>query len=374
MRKIAFVFAWFFVFAIPWENVVLIPGIGTSAKFAGAAAIAISLFIILVKGNLKWHQFHLAGLLFVLWFWFTYFWSINPSLTRTRCITYTGLWLASVVLYQFAMNRENLLSFLNAYLLGAWVTVLNLIYQYLRGVQVGRFRYAAMGFDPNDVAFYINLAIPIAWYLSSFSKRKILKVITLGFILPASYAVFLTGSRSGAVGLILSLSFIILSLPRVRSIFKIAGLALAVSGGIFLYFIPRGTYSRILTLPRELSVGTLNERTVIWKAGLKAFAKSPFLGTGAGTFPDAIRPFINAKASPHNAFIGLAVEGGIIGVSLWIYLLFTVLLPVFGRAGGILLKFLWTILFLPLFLLNFEWRKATWFIMTISSVNYSGRE
>ena len=53
---------WLFVFIVPWEDVIIIPGIGTISRAVGLFAGGLGLFSILLKRKLYYHPFLLAGL------------------------------------------------------------------------------------------------------------------------------------------------------------------------------------------------------------------------------------------------------------------------------------------------------------------------
>jgi O-antigen ligase len=102
-------------------------------------------------------------------------------------------------------------------------------------------------------------------------------------------------------------------------------------------FAPEAARQRIATTTTEIRRGTLHSRTVIWKAGLRAWRSRPVTGAGAGAYPDVVRPLIGVPGRPgheyvaHNVFLSVLVETGIVGLAL------------FGLALALLALFVWAL-------------------------------
>jgi len=369
MNYLAFWIIWAFVFMIPWENIIVFPGIGTGAKVAGIMAIAVGSLIILARGKLRWHPFHAVSFLFVLWSWISLFWTIAPEATLIRSTTYTGLWLITLVIYQLANTEARCQRLMWAYVSGTWVATLATIEAYLQGIQVVYHRYAASGFGPNDLSFYLSFAIPMAWYLGLKVQRSFVKALAWGLIPIAVFSVLLTGSRSGALGCGLALLYLVLSLPRLNWKWRLTGTGLAIAAAILAaYLVPSTIYARLATLPHEIIHGTLNERTIIWHAGIQVLAETPLLGVGSGAFQYAVAPIIGAKWAPHNVFLAVAAEDGLIGLILWLGMMVMSFKEIFHMPPieRLMWLMLFTVLFFAFVTLNFEWRKASWLIMALA--------
>ena len=373
MRCLAFGTVLIFVFVVPWENLIIIPGVGTVAKIVGIMAIVIGTLTILMREKLRWHPFHIMGLAFTLWAWASLSWSIDLQATIARVITYTGLWLISVAVYQFADTEARCRRFMWAYVLGACVAALVTIENYLQGTQVVYHRYAASGFDPNDLSFYLNFAIPMAWYLSKLKgQSSVARLSAWGLIPVVVFAVLLTGSRSGAFGCGLALLYVIFSSFRLNLKWCLAGVGLAIVFAIIVaHFVPSATYARLSTIPVEVFHGTLNERIIIWQAGVRVFTESPVCGVGSGAFRYAVAPLLGDELAPHNVFLAVAVESGLIGVVLWLGLMAMAFKGMFYLPlvkCGMWMTIL-GILLLAFLSLNFEWRKVSWLIMTLAAAH-----
>jgi len=83
--------------------------------------------------------------------------------------------------------------------------------------------------------------------------------------------------------------------------------------------VPASTWDRLTSISEQAGAGGFNQRFNIWQAGWEAFAQSPLIGHGAGSFVSVTGTATDDTA--HNAFLSIAVSGGLVALSLWIWLL-----------------------------------------------------
>jgi len=142
--------------------------------------------------------------------------------------------------------------------------------------------------------------------------------------------------------------------------------AVAVAGAITL--VPATSWKRLATAATEVREGTLNSRTVIWKAGLNEFQHMPFGGVGAGAYPETTAKVIGRPLGfvgvAHNSFISVMVETGVIGFALFAVVLgmlfrLAVRMPRVTRAFWLTLLCVWTV---GVCSLTWEYRKPTWLL------------
>src|SRR5262249_13418058 len=143
---------WLFLFTMPWENQLVIPGIGTIGRVSGLAAIGVALLALIAEGTPRplalMHVFFAA---FVLWSGVSYMWAIDHSLTTERLVTNIQLLMMMLLVWQFGSDRQSLAQMMSAYVLGTLVSSFFTISNYASGVTAVYQRYAASGFDPNDL-------------------------------------------------------------------------------------------------------------------------------------------------------------------------------------------------------------------------------
>lgn len=317
---IAFVLLVLLVFTIPWEKSVILPGIGTLTKVVGVAAAVTALP--------KWRSFRLNALLillaaFLAWCACTWFWSADRDATGTRAVTLIQL----LVLYVLVSHESRTRTLMMAYAGGAAVASLLTIARYFSGTQTYWRRYAAPGFDPNDLGITVAIAIPLALYVLP-------PVWARAAVVLFGSAILLTASRAALIAVCLALLLTVLFWRGQRLAASVL-LMLILAGAVLL--APEAARQRIATTTTEITQGTLHGRTVIWKAGMRAWRSHPFIGAGAGAFPDAVRPIIGIPGRPgheyvaHNVALSVLVETGIVGFAI------------FGAAAAVLALFVWAL-------------------------------
>src|SRR5947209_4628177 len=76
----AFGLFYMFVFAIPWENALLLPGVGTVSRLLGLLALPVAALAILERGRLRSPSLPLMLMgLFMVWGSLSYLWTVNAE-------------------------------------------------------------------------------------------------------------------------------------------------------------------------------------------------------------------------------------------------------------------------------------------------------
>ncbi|MFA7535180.1 MAG: O-antigen ligase family protein [Desulfuromonadales bacterium] len=367
MGKYGFVMVWLLLFAIPWENVLVIPGFGTVSRVAGFAAIGAAMLSIFIGGKkLRFHNFHLAMVLFIFLIGLSYFWSIDPENGLKGIMTFIQLLAMSWLIFQSAISEERVRSLMTAYVAGAYVTVGTILNGLFSADHWKRF--GAEGFNPNDTAIILALGIPMAWYLAEKMGRGIMASSLYFYPFFALTGILLTASRNGLLAAVLAFLFILFSLAR-RSMWKNFVFAVVATATVAIGFsiVPEASLMRLGTFGDSLARG-MNSRWEIWQTGFQMFGERPILGWGIASFRTAIEPYYGTMAAPHNVYLSILVEQGIVGFAAFCLILGVVFfslpeLPSAERALWIVLLGIWCIC---AFALNWEWRKQTWFLLTLA--------
>ncbi len=317
MRRITWFLLLVFVFAMPWEySLDLGSGIGDIARLLGLAVLFFAVPAILQKrsmrtpGPVQW-----VTLAIFLWFCLSLFWSLNPDVTLVKLRGYFQELMIVWLLWEFVSTAHDLRTILRTWLAGSWVLAGLTAFNFITATAADQIRFMPVGQDPNDVARYLDLALPLAAYLLIAEDRWHWRLHALGYFPVALAAVILTASRAGVLVAVIALvGSCLLLVARYPRGLAAALLVLAALSAAFWFAIPAGTVGRLGTTLAQLNGGDLNQRANIWQAGWTAFTEAPLVGTGAGTFVEA------AELSPidtaHNTALSVAVEGGLIALML----------------------------------------------------------
>lgn len=377
MRKIAFWLSLAFIFSIPWENSVVLPGLGSIARIIGLLATASWMGKVLVKGELRRpHPFHIAMFLYIAWNAATMFWSIKPDNTYNRIDTYIQLFVFSLLIWDLLADRASLDDGLQMYVLGGGVAIVSTIFNYFAGTGVrGGIRYAASGFDPNDMGITLAIGMPIAWYLATSQRERsmgwLFRIINYAYIPGAVMAILLAASRTSLIATAPASLYILMTFSRLRLFTRIVVFSILVYALFAIQpLIPESSFQRLSQTGDSITSGNLTGRVDIWREGYQVFAAHPLNGVGSGTFREAI----DAKKAPHNVFVALSTETGLIGIALIAFVLLVVAQQIWRHTSWSD-RMLWasslSIWFLGAITLNWEYRKPTWllFLFIVCSAN-----
>lgn len=358
-----------FVFTIPWENMIVIPGFGTISRLTGVIAFGLGVIAFLMKPQFRsMKSFHLLFLIFAMYSAFSYAWSVSPQMSLYRIGSNLQLMLFVWLIWQFVESERQVLQCIQAYVLGTLVAAVGTVMAWLSGVQVVYMRYSAEGFDPNELSISLAVAIPLAWYLSMRQHSALLIWANRLAIPLLLVAILLTGSRTGVVVACVGSIFLLLTLAQGSAGTKVTVALLMVAGVIALpALIPDSTWLRLATLGQEITSGTMNNRTTIWSAGLDIWLDNLPVGVGAGAFSVATQMSYGFVGVAHNTFLSILVELGAIGFLIFSAVMFVAwqqirLLPSLERR---LYLTVGLILMLGLFTLTWETKKPLWLLCSL---------
>lgn len=185
---------------------------------------------------------------------------------------------------------------------------------------------ASATYDPNDIAMFFVIALSIVYFFLN-SRKGLAKVVLLGTLLTLLFALILTVSRGGFIGLMV-IALLILFKDKGRS-WGVKFVVLAMLTLVFVQFAPDTYWDRMKTIMSEDDYNLTSEsgRKQLWLRGLGLMLDNPVTGVGAGAFMtglgysygDAGGKWLTA----HNAFVQIGAELGLGGFVLFILLILT---------------------------------------------------
>ncbi|HEY8256263.1 MAG TPA: O-antigen ligase family protein, partial [Gemmatimonadales bacterium] len=280
MTKLAYGALWLFVFSVPWERIIVLPGVSIISRAAGALALGLALLSTVVTAKVRrWHVFHVLGLLFLAWAGIALL-ALHIQGVPQKYWTYVQLFLVLWMVWEIAPQAARLRGLLVAYLCGSYVAALGTIFVFRREMhQLNRF--SAGGADPNDLAMTLALAMPVAWYLALTYQKPLLRWICRGFLPVGLVAIGLTGSRGGMLATMVGLTIIPLTMTKLSpGRMAAAVVVLGLSGALAVAFVPQSLVDRFASTGHEVEDMRLGGRFKLWVAGVHVFATRPLLGVG----------------------------------------------------------------------------------------------
>jgi probable O-glycosylation ligase (exosortase A-associated) len=188
-------------------------------------------------------------------------------------------------------------------------------------------------FDENDMALSLNMAIPLAYYLSLLPENT--KVMRFRYLAVTFILILGSGStmsRGGFLGMVAIAGAIWwFSGNRIKYFFIGLAVLLVVSYPIYK-LIPESYISEMSTI-EDTNDSTRNQRTYFWGLGWDMYLDNPVFGVGAGNFPWRISEYQLRR--PDFDPSSMKLMGGRPAHSLY----FT-LLPELGTVGLIIYSFI----------------------------------
>ncbi|HEX4049410.1 MAG TPA: O-antigen ligase family protein [Steroidobacteraceae bacterium] len=188
-------------------------------------------------------------------------------------------------------------------------------------------------YDTNDLAYLLVTVFPLALGFALTARRSRLRVVYWAVAGALVLATLLTQSRGGFLALLAELALLALvkiapTQVKRRTPSRVAILVCAIGIGVVVWTgLPKNAQSRLDTIfslssDYNLDRGDVTGRREIWTRGLEATFKRP-IGYGVNTFQMVDLKFGGRFMAPHNSFLEVLVELGVLGLALFvgIYLL-----------------------------------------------------
>ncbi len=192
-----------------------------------------------------------------------------------------------------------------------------------------RYFEAGTMFDPNDMAYFFVSMLPLVFY---FVLRKPLykKNIAVISVIVSFYIILLSGSRGGFLGL--ATVFILIAFTKLGGLkvsHKIILVVFLIIGSAYYgHNIDMDRYLTMTNIEDDYNVTDESGRLSIWKRGFQMTLSHPITGVGVNCFHIGIGYQREAEGeipkwqAPHNSYVQVLAETGIIGFFVFMSLIF----------------------------------------------------
>ena len=363
------------IFAMPTEHMFIVSeSLGSLSRLVGISVGMFWLATVLGTGELRSpHPVHLVILLFFAWNALTLFWSIDVERTVGRLESYLQKFVFCLLVWDLYRTRAALRIGLQAYVLGTYVPIISLLWNFVNGVHhegMGS-RYSATGAHPNGLGLIMALSLPIAWYLaatpSDGKHGRLIRMLNYAHIPIVYFCIALTASRGSLLSSFPMLLLVLASLSRLSFYHKVVICAVFVIGfSLLIPAIPQESFHRLGSTTTEIQSLDLNGRVAIWSQGLAVFLEHPLFGVGCGAFNSAVP----LGKSPHNTPLSLLVDTGLIGFALFAGIMGLIVYQASRTPGVEMLCWLTILLIwcIGATIHNWEHTKHTWLIMSFVTI------
>ena len=296
---------------------------------------------------------------------------ITSNRTYEYIVTYLMMTTLVVLCSQEEWEAPDINLFLYAYYLGAIIMAI-IVVAYGSNIYEGRSTIIIMGryCDPNQLSASILPGVFIGFEKSINEDRLTKKAVHLLAAMVVIYGSLSTGSRGALLGLLVGLSIFLLGqiISGKLRLFHIVFLLICTI--IILRSLPSLTLDRL-----RYSDSYLNGsgRARIWEILISSFDAKWIIGHGAGSSIAFFLDYYGKASSVHNTFLLVLYESGIIGLTMFVFMLLDLLINTIkskkGLIAAILAGAMMNALFLDSLNLRYLWNAVILCILQCNLFN-----
>jgi hypothetical protein len=172
--------------------------------------------------------------------------------------------------------------------------------------------------NPNGLAFVIIMTLPLL-HLVFNPDRPAQRALLIGLVIAMCYALVLSASRSGFLGLMFLLVLLVWR-SKHRAAYLLAGAVVVVVGIGLMTDLQRERYVSIFSHTAK-GGQTAEDRITGIQGDLVVSLRRPIFGHGLGTSREANANFRGADMPSHNLYLEVAEELGYVGLILVLMLI-----------------------------------------------------
>lgn len=287
----------------------------------GIAVLGIIIIILHHKALLKF-QLVIPAFILLLWEGTTLFYSIAPYDTLQEMLRFFGFFTLCFLAYIAVKKADDFKKLLIAFFVSGILPVVFALYQWFSGIGIQDDAFSVPRIfgtfsHPNVFSLYLFALIVFAWlFFIIFSRSPRKKIFTLCMAGIFTLVLFLTFTRVAWVALFIFM--FLLAIFRYRFLL------------IPLIFLPLVLFAFLQNFQERL-LETFAQRpdsSIVWRKNLWHDVTNEsiqngnlWLGSGMNTFPivsENLRGISFGSNDSHNDFIKFFVEGGIIGLTIYL--------------------------------------------------------
>lgn len=324
---ILYTILYLFFFLTPIESISIIQGGNFSLPKLSVLLLIIVYLFRTSRGKLYSNDFiGVMGIYFV-WTLVTSIFSINAEGAVSRWLSFlVPLFVLIYVLNRLVTDEVNIRNIMLSFVAGCCIPICIMIYLTMQGVTGELNRMTAFEQDQNELSVMLSIAASFVFILLKQKNSKIVNILLVIFLCICLVAILLTGSRTGLI-IFLAVSMLgLVSFGKKGVVWAL--LSIIIAAPIILPFIPESNIERLLETQEQVSEGDFTGRGYVWERGLTAFhSQNPIrmlLGVGYDQFQFLYNQNYGTFTAPHNTYLSVYVELGIIGFLIFLYILFYV--------------------------------------------------
>jgi len=315
-----------FVSLVPFDNASAVHA-GTSSLTATSVAGLVAM-LTLMGWSLALGRFRLPSRLTMLWLIFlawegcSVLWAVDQNMAIERLPTMASLFIFYMIVTCCEFSEREITRIVRFAIFGGCMAAALCLYLFHSGVfwqntnMRGTVAFGNQQIESN--VFAASLLLPLSLVIGEFlaAKRLAFKLLFIFCAFLIALGIFYTTSRGALLAVVVMILFYVRKAGidwRVLAAPVLVGLALLLAPGFL--------FTRLLQAGMTGGAG----RLYIWQTGLAAFKDHFVAGAGLDNFSiiyndyaSSASRFAGLNRPPHNTFLEVAVESGVVGLLLFI--------------------------------------------------------
>jgi putative inorganic carbon (HCO3(-)) transporter len=314
-----------FILLLYLEYALTVGGTLTLMKLLGVVIIGSWLLSMAARRrfDLRFDSFALALVLFLAWTAASLLYAYDSGAAERSLFGFSQFGLLALMFSSVVDDVEKMRGVCWAIVVWTVLSTIIAIGMYYAGAT----RYAVgLLANKNLLADYINVAIVCAHLLLLSTTHRPAKLFLASTLPPLYLGLALTLSRTGLIILGALLLVVWYRVARQRGFLILVSSVIALA--LITFVLPSTFFKRASTiLPAiERQQDTFGTRVRLWRIAGRMIADHPLTGVGSGNFIAAYPRYAHGEMKTrlfvtHNAYVGMAAEMGLVGLTLFLALI-----------------------------------------------------
>lgn len=317
----------FFFVCAPLESISL------GESFSLAKLTSIIVILAWAINGLPWPKTKMLNASYILlgYAFLSAIWGIDiaNSFSRITAFLIPSI-LMAVAMSASIKTKDDIILYMKGYVIGCMVAAFSGLYDreamLSQAIMASQERLTAFGADQNALAYLMTMGVIclLSYYSGTTVKwGRILSILLMGAF---SLVILSTGSRTGLALLLASISgFLFFQKQKNKRASFLIFILIVLFIPFVISFLPESIIDRFVETDQLMSSGDFSNRGDIWKNGVEAFFDDNFaFGVGYSNFSRMLIKHFNYHVASHNTYLTYLVEFGIIGLPIFLYLLFII--------------------------------------------------
>ncbi len=285
--------------------------------------------------------------LLVLWIFATTFWAVDRVSAYRMTFVMFQLFLFYLMCLNLLDRPAPLRWAMLSYVVGSAISSVLAIRNFTSGQYATRFLERVSSIEdmnPNDFGRMIGFGLLAGLWLLFENANRWFRLIVLSAFPLLLVALVLAKGRGAWLAFAAALLAIFLVIPRTPRVWAAAGLVVVLAAGTGMVGVYLGYFNDTLTERWEETVEGKDptaQRLDIWRVGLALARDNPVRGVGFANFTVRFNDYLHHvktdvfpgfNKDPHNIFIGMLGETGLVGLTLFAGI-FVIVVQALRRGG-----------------------------------------